>query len=550
MSDRLNISDALARQATERPDAIAIHEPVKAQGEGVPVYRAFSYRTLETTCDEIARGLLAVGMVPGTRVAVMVKPSFELFALTFGLFRAGMVPVLIDPGIGVKRMGRCLDEAQVGAFIGIPAAHIARLVFGWGRRHIKTLITVGRFRLWGGQSLLRVRAAAKNWTKPLPATRGADLAAILFTSGSTGSPKGVCYQMRHFIEQTELIRSIYQIKPGEVDLPTFPLFALFDPALGMTTVIPMMNPTKPAKANPKILSSTIDAFGVTNMFGSPALLNTLSRFCDQDERHLSTLKRVISAGAAVPSDTIARLRRWLPSDAAINTPYGATECLPVATANDALLMGKTRLRTADGAGVCVGRVVPPNLVRIIEITDEVINTWADVNELETGQIGEITVAGPTTTQRYFAREEANQLAKIEDVDLGMNVHRMGDVGYLDDDGLLWFCGRKKHRVVGVDDTYFSVPIESVFNTHPDVYRSALVALDTDGRPVPGLCVELESGATRDWGVIRAELVELGQRRPLTSDITEFFCHKAFPVDIRHNAKIEREQLSQWAMRQR
>ena len=171
-------------------------------------------------------------MVPGTRVAVMVKPSFELFALTFGLFRAGMVPVLIDPGIGVKRMGRCLDEAQVGAFIGISAAHVARLVFGWGRRHIKTLITVGRFRLWGGKSLLRVRAAANNWSKPLPTTRGSDLAAILFTSGSTGSPKGVCYQMRHFIEQTELIRSIYQIKPGEVDLPTFPLFALFDQLSG------------------------------------------------------------------------------------------------------------------------------------------------------------------------------------------------------------------------------------------------------------------------------------------------------------------------------
>ena len=550
MSDRLNISDALTRQAAERPDAIAIHEPVRAQGQGVPVYRAHTYRALEMACDEIARGLLATGLVPGTRVAVMVKPSFELFALTFGLFRAGMVPVLIDPGIGIKRMGRCLEEAQVGAFVGIPAAHVARLIFGWGRRHIKNLITVGQFRLWGGQTLKRLRLEAKNWSKDLPMTRGKDLAAILFTSGSTGSPKGVCYQMRHFIEQTELIRAIYQIKPGEVDLPTFPLFALFDPALGMTTVIPMMNPTKPAKANPQILSATIDAFGVTNMFGSPALLNTLSRFCDQTERRLPSLRRVISAGAAVPSDTIERLKRWLTPAAAIHTPYGATECLPVATANDELLTGEARRRTTDGGGVCVGRVVPPNLVRIIKITDDVLETWSDVDELEAGQIGEITVAGPTTTQRYFARDGANQLAKIEDDELGMKVHRMGDVGYLDDEGLLWFCGRKKHRVVGADKTYFSVPIESVFNTHPNVYRTALVSLGSGPQCVPGLCVELEGDTTRDWGEIEAELLQLGQRRTLTADIKQFFRHKAFPVDIRHNAKIEREKLSQWAMRQR
>ena len=184
-AEHLGCADAAS---CERPDAIAIHEP-RAQGQGVPVHRAHTYRALEMACDEIARGLLATGLVPGTRVAVMVKPSFELFALTFGLFRAGMVPVLIDPGIGIKRMGRCLEEAQVGAFVGIPAAHVARLIFGWGRRHIKNLITVGQFRLWGGQSLKRLRLEAKNWSKDLPMTRGKDLAAILFTIGSTGSPK-------------------------------------------------------------------------------------------------------------------------------------------------------------------------------------------------------------------------------------------------------------------------------------------------------------------------------------------------------------------------
>ena len=298
--------------------------------------------------------------------------------------------------------------------------------------------------------------------------------------------------MRHFIEQTELIRAIYQIKPGEVDLPTFPLFALFDPALGMTTVIPMMNATKPAKANPQILSATIDAFGVTNMFGSPALLNTLSRFCDQTERRLPSLRRVISAGAAVPSDTIERLKRWLTPAAAIHTPYGATECLPVATANDELLTGEARRRTTDGGGF-VSRVVPPNLVRIIKITDDVLETC----QMSTNSRQPRSVrlpAGPTTTQRYFARD-------------GQTSWRVKMMS--------WVCGFTVWAwVISMMRAYFGFVVvrsiassaptnllfctdQSVFNTHPNVYRTALVSLGSGPQCVPGLCVELEGDTTRD-----------------------------------------------------
>ncbi len=108
------------------------------------------------------------------------------------------------------------------------------------------------------------------------------MAALLFTSGSTGIPKGVVYRHRHFIAQVEMLQSAFDIRPGEVDLPTFPPFALFDPAMGMTTVVPFMDPTRPAKADPRLLVQTIERFGVTNIFGSPALLNVLGRYTESE----------------------------------------------------------------------------------------------------------------------------------------------------------------------------------------------------------------------------------------------------------------------------
>ena len=550
MTTYRNIADSLAAQAKTRPDANAIHVPVRRRGDGVPEYRSYTYAQLNQATIEIARGLLSVGMEPGTRVAVMVRPSFELFALTFGLFRAGIVPVLVDPGIGIKRMGACLKQAKVEAFIGIPAAHIARLCLGWGRGTVKRLITVGRFRLWGGHTLEQIRTLGRASTTPCAPCELDDPAAILFTSGSTGPPKGVVYRVRHFLSQIDMIRDAYDIQPGEVDLPTFPLFALFDPALGMTTVVPLMDPTKPAKANPRILAATMEAFQVTNMFGSPALLNTLGRYLNDSQTRLESVQRVISAGAAVPPMTVERVMAALPSSARLHTPYGATECLPVATVDSETILHESRPLTESGAGVCVGRVVSPNEVHIIAITDDPIADWGDVEILEPGQIGEITVRGPTTTQRYYDLEGATALAKIQHGEESWRTHRMGDLGYFDDLGKLWFCGRKAHRIVSGEKTYFTVPVEAIFNVHTDVFRTALVPVCIGDVIRPVLCVELEKNTLHEWPRIVEELKAIGATHDITRDIEHFLRHGDFPVDIRHNAKIGREALAQWAQGQR
>jgi acyl-coenzyme A synthetase/AMP-(fatty) acid ligase len=347
----------------------------------------------------------------------------------------------------------------------------------------------------------------------------------------------------------EIIRDLFAIEPGEIDLCTFPLFALFAPALGMTAIVPDMDPTRPARANPAKLAEAIEDFGATNLFGSPALLRQLVR---QDERtapRLATLRRVVCAGAPVSAAVLERMALRLEPPAQVFPTYGATEALPIASIGSDEILGETRRATDLGKGVCVGRPVDGIEVRIIRISDDPIPRWSDDLEVPADSIGEIVVAGPVVTREYFNRSEATRLAKIADTERSILYHRMGDLGYRDHQGRLWFCGRKSHRVILAEETLFTIPCESVFNNHPTVFRSALVGVNRRGATIPVICVELvERMSRREQDRIRGELLERAACHAHTRRIRTVLFHRGFPVDIRHNSKIFREQLAAWAAR--
>lgn len=542
------LSSLLAERAALAPETIAMHYPVDRDARDLPVYASLSYAELDARVSDLARGFLAVGLGPGSKVAVMVRPGPDLTATMFALFRAGAVPVLIDPGIDQRALKQCLAEAAPEAFIGIPLAQLARLVLGWARESLRTVITVGSTWFWGGHALEEIEALGhRRDGTALPAVDADDLAAIVFTSGSTGVPKGVEFRHRMFTAQIELLREAFDFAPGEAILQTFPPFSLFDPALGTTTVVPDMDPTRPARADPRKLLAAIEAFGIRSMFGSPALLRTFSAWMSAGRRSPGTLARVLSAGAPVPPELVAEAYRWLPAEARLYTPYGATEALPVAIVEGRELLGPVRRQTAQGAGICVGRVLSANTVRIIGISDAPIRDWAEVRELPHGEIGEITVKGPSVTEAYHARAGATGLAKIRDGEA--LVHRMGDVGYLDDHGRLWYCGRKSHRVEGAEGLRFTETVEQVFNQHPAVLRSALVGIGERPGQRAVVCIELRRPASRAFAELLPELRSLAETHAVTSGLREFLEHPGFPVDIRHNSKIGREQLAVWASRQ-
>ncbi|MCM2265704.1 MAG: fatty acid CoA ligase family protein [Desulfuromonadales bacterium] len=541
-ADIVNISLPLTEMARLQPETPAIIFPQEQ--------RRLTFRELEQESQHIATGFDRIGIARGMRVALLVPPSPELFAITFALFKVGAVPVFIDPGIGARNMKGCLADAAPEAFIGIPKAHAARRMLGWGRATLHILVTVGGGRFWGGTPFAELRRPVTSDQPFTPAeTRRNEVAAILFTSGSTGAPKGAVYTHGTFAAQVDALREMYDIKPGEVDLPTFPLFALFAPALGMTALIPRMDFTRPGRVDPRRILGPAAEYAATTMFGSPALLNRVGRHGVANGIKLPSLKRVISAGAPVPASVLARFAALLPDDAEIFTPYGATEALPVSSIGSREILGETGRMTGEGFGVCIGRPVNSISLAIIPISDEPIEIWREELALPTGEVGEITVRGPQVSTVYLNRPEANRMAKIADPS-GEIWHRMGDVGYRDSAGRIWFCGRKSHRVVTETETLYTIPVEGVFNTHPEVFRTALVGIDgTRGTKRPVLCVELEAKKNRrELTRIRQELLELGSSHPHTSGISEILFHPAFPVDIRHNAKIFREQLAVWAQR--
>ena len=334
-----------------------------------------------------------------------------------------------------------------------------------------------------------------------------------------------------------------------IKLCTFPLFALFAPALGMTSVIPRMDFTRPGRVNPLEVIGPVERFQVTNLFGSPALLRRVQAYGTLHQIQLPSLNRVVSAGAPVPADVIAGVKSMLEINSQVFTPYGATESLPVACIGSNEILGETAALTAQGKGVCVGRPVKGMQVAIIPVTNEPIAQMADITLLKDGQIGEILVSADQVTQAYDARPDAHALSKIMDESQTppRYRHRMGDLGYMDPIGRLWFCGRKAHRVWTSEGPLDTIPTEAIFNQHPLVFRTALVGVGEKGLHTPVICVELKPGR-HDWGQIQKDLKRIAMEHPQLAQIEYFLQHQAFPVDVRHNSKIFREKLAVWASR--
>ncbi|MBI5247742.1 MAG: AMP-binding protein [Elusimicrobia bacterium] len=496
-----------------------------------------TFEELGKDVELLAQGFLRAGLKRNQRVAVLIPPSKDFFATAFALFRAGMTPVLIDPGIGFSNLGRCLAEAEPDAFVGSAKAHIARAAGGWAP-------TAGLKIVAGGPSLglptlSTMRELGEGRTLDLPALAPDTRAAILFTSGSTGAPKGAVYEHSMFSAQVDQLRELFDIKEGEISLATFPLFAIFDLALGQTVILPEMDFSRPGLVQPMSIIEPAQKYKAMQLFGSPALLDRVGRFGAAHGIALPHLRRVMSAGAPVPAKVLETFAKVLQPMTPIYTPYGATEALPVALTNSNEILSDTAKETATGRGICVGRPVPGIKTEVIRIEDGPIVTWSDELKLPQGQVGEIVVQGPVVTGEYFRRVEDMSKAKIGD---GKTFwHRMGDLGYFDEQGRLWFCGRKAHRVKTEKSVLFTIRVEQVYNVHPKVKRTALVGAGL----TPVLCVELEPG-TRPSEELKRELLALPNAAPEVKDV---LFHPGFPVDTRHNAKINREALAVWAIKE-
>ena len=542
-----NVAGLLHTAAAQRPAEMAIAEPRGRDGRGKRIYRQVTFRQLDEDCTLLADGLRAIGAESGMRIALLVRPGIDFISLVFAMFKAGLVVVLIDPGMGRPGMIRCLAESQPQGFVAISFVQALRALLRHRFPEARLNVTVGRRWFWGGPTLAQLRARALS-SQHLPLVRPEDPAAIIFTTGRTGPPQGVLYRHGNFTNQASQIQQLYGIAPGEIDLPGFPLFALFNCAMGVSTVIPDMDPTRPAQVDPEKIIEAIQDWHVTQAFGSPALWNVVGKYCEEQQRSMPTLRRVLSAGAPVPPHVLRRMKQAMHPDGDIHTPYGATEALPVASIAASEVLRETAQRTAVGRGTCVGRKFSGIQWRVIAISDAALESMDQATPLPDGEVGELIVCGPVVTSHYVTRCEANALHKIQDGERFW--HRMGDVGYLDPLGRFWFCGRKTHRVQARNGVMFTIMCEAVFNEHPVVYRSALVGLGQPGSQVPVMIVEpwpeKRPASPAEEAELRRQLRDIAGQHAHTRAIEHFLLHPSLPVDIRHNAKICREKLAAWA----
>jgi acyl-CoA synthetase (AMP-forming)/AMP-acid ligase II len=537
-----NIARHLPLMAAQQPARTAIKIPRGRTRGGDIDYLALSFAELEAEAATWHARLVAADVRRGDRTLVMVRPGLPLIAAVFGLFALGAVPVIIDPGMGLKSFLACVARSRPRALVGIPLAQLVSRVARRSFRGVDVRVLASR-RL--DARLTERKSKIGNRKLEVAPTAADDLAAVLFTSGSTGAPKGVCYEHGMLEAQVRLVRAAYGIEPGEIDLPLLPVFALFNPALGMTTIVPEIDPSRPVAVDPEKIVRAIQQEQVTNSFGSPTLWRKIADHCLARGVTLPSLRRVLCAGAPVPASLWADAKRFLPHGR-LHSPYGATEGLPVSS------ISSEEVDLASVRGACVGRPVPEVEVKIIAIVDQPIATLAEAHELPPDEIGEIIVSGPVVTKSYDALPEATALAKIENpkskIENSHAVwHRLGDCGYLDVSGRLWFCGRKAERVETADGPMFTEPCEQVFRQHPRVGRCALVGLGQREQQRPAIVVEAKVPDSAQARALARELRALALQHEHTARIKLFYFHPRFPVDVRHNAKIHRLALGRWAV---
>ena len=519
--------------AARQPGRAAVKVPRGRNRDGKIDYLTLSFAELDAEVNAWVAKLTAHDVRRSDRVLVMVRQGLPLIAVAFALFKIGAVPVIIDPGMGRKNFLACVARSKPRVLLGIALAQGLSRVFwsAFASVEIRIWVSGSPTARLGGKSPISVTQFQ------MVDSSAGDLAAVLFTSGSTGSPKGVRYEHGMFEAQVRLVRDTYRVEPGEIDLPMLPIFALFNPALGMTTVVPELDPSRPAAVDPAKIVQAILQENITNSFGSPTLWRKIFDYCLAHNLTLPGMRRVLCAGAAVPASLWADAARVIPNGT-LHSPYGATEVLPVAS------ISSREIELQPARGAMIGRPLPGNRVRVIAIHEGALDLLTETRELSPDEVGEIIVTGPTVTKEYDQLPDATVAAKIRG-NGGEVWHRMGDAGSIDAHGKLWFSGRIAERVETANGSVHTEPGEQVFRGHPQVARCALIGLGLRGQQEPALVVQPNESLC-DEKKLAKELREMAVRFTHTAAIRKFFFNPAFPVDIRHNAKIHRLTLTRWA----
>ncbi|MFZ9041527.1 MAG: alpha/beta fold hydrolase [Ilumatobacteraceae bacterium] len=514
----------LAVTTPRPPERIAVVEPA-GRRKGA---RRTTFAELDQRTERAARHLAAGGVLPGDRVALLIPPGVDLATMLGAVWRIGGVVVVVDAGLGPRGMSAAMRSADPAHLIGIPKALVAARVLRWpGRRH----------------AVDRIVGPADIDVEPLPPTSDA-AAAVVFTSGATGPSKGVRYTHGQLEAQRDALVAQYGITGNDRLVAAFAPFALYGPVMGITSVVPQMDVTAPATLTATALGDAVDAIDATLVFASPAALanvvRTRASLTADHRRAFAGVRLLLSAGAPVRSELLRRAAELFPG-AEVHTPYGMTECLPVA---DIDLPGVTEAERGGpgaGDGVCVGRPVAGVDVAVRPI---------DGSDRHPHRIGEILVRAPHARAGYDRLWHTEFAASPDE-----GWHATGDVGHLDGLGRLWIGGRLGHVITTAAGPIAPVASEQAVERIDGVAAAALVGVGpADDRQLV-VVLEREQPVRRPGPADTAlvDRVRSAVRDALASiddapEVIAVLEVPHLPVDRRHNSKVDRTRLAEWAER--
>ncbi len=512
---------------------------------------SITFGDLRDRVEAFAAGLESCGIDRNERVAVMVPPGIDLDVVVYGCWAAGVVVVVVDSGLGPKNMSRALKAAAADHLIGIPKAIAAASVFGWPGRRIVVGSDPSR---WPGVAvdLASIEAAGRvRLARPDTETKrpeSTDAAVLAFTSGSTGPSKGVEYRHGQLAQQADALRRLYGITSSDRLVAAFAPFALYGPMLGICSVVPDMDITKPGTLTAVSLAEAVTAIDATMVFASPAALAnvvaTAADLSDADRRALGSVRILLSAGAPVNPTLLSAAAALVPN-AEAHTPYGMTEVLPVADVTLSEIERVAEQRQWE-RGVCVGRPIEGVEVRIDALR-------APAGAGSTEPFGEIVIRAAHTMDGYDRLWWTKYRARTSD-----GWHRSGDVGSIDGDGYLWVGGRIEHLIWSPDGPVMPVPIELAAESVGGVLRAAAVGIGPVGRQRVAVVVEPARSRSRTGrrgplladqvvtAEVRAAVAEMASSQPAGIDVVAVLNVSSLPVDRRHNSKIDRPSVARYA----
>lgn len=540
----------LANTANDRralADFSQVSKTTDAVVEIAPVHRTINFGELTERVELLAAGMQSFGISAGDRVAVMVTPGIDLCLAVYGCWRLGATLVLVDSGLGRSGMQRALHSANPDYLIGINKALIAARLLSWPGKRIalgprssrmtKALSIVSDLDTLTEQGRGQ---AAPPW--PTPET----VAALAFTSGSTGPSKGVIYLHHQIQAQRDALMSLYQITASDRLVAAFAPFALYGPTMGITSIVPDMDVTAPGTLHAQSLADAVKLVNATLVFASPAaLVNIVAtgpKLTESQLRACSAVRLILSAGAPVREELLSQATSIFTS-ADAHTPYGMTEVLPIAdiSLNELRQIRKDTSLDSTQAGVCVGHPLPGVLVQIDPLGPAGEPLGALVNQ--PGVLGEIMVQAAHARHGYdrlwLTHYRASQPA---------GWHRTGDIGQLDASGRLWVGGRLGHIITTTQGVLAPVASEQRIETLQDVSMAAVVGVGPVGtqvavavvqvNPYPNFTGEASTALTDQVRKVVGDAV----------DIAAVLVVKRLPVDRRHNSKVDRTAVALWASR--